>query len=222
MFWTRILSLFITEWKSIQGCLVAELLCLKSVTYKHDYHYHPHPAVDLLTKSDAVFGAERVERRVQWQKVESQVSLQWHSSHPRATIWRKVALRAVSMNEIMQEDTGLWKKSSLLQHFRGGPWGRKAEQEGLPQEVGRRRIRTVSQVTRGFTAKEDIKIMPDTSREDKYNKKQLVDYIGYSQVDVKLRSGSFSGMMRRRLLRGSEVHVGWWTELVRTTVTAVS
>lgn len=28
--------------------------------------------------------------------------------------------------------------------------------------------------------------MPDTSREDKYNKKQLVDYIGYSQVDVKL------------------------------------
>lgn len=75
--------------------------------------------------------------------------------------------------------------------------------------MGRRRIRTVSQVTRGFTAKEDIKIMPDTSREDKYNKKQLVDYIGYSQVDVKLRSGGFSGMMRRRLLRGSEVHVGW-------------
>lgn len=55
---------------------MAELLCLKSVTYKYDYHYHPHPAVDLLTKSDAVFGAERVERRVQWQKVESQVSLQ--------------------------------------------------------------------------------------------------------------------------------------------------
>ena len=59
--------------------------------------------------------------------------------------WRKVALKAVSVNEITWEDPGPWQKSSLLPHFRGGHQGQETEKGGLSQEVGRRRIRTVSQ-----------------------------------------------------------------------------
>lgn len=53
-----------------------------------------------------------------------------------------MALKAVSMNEITWEDTGLWKKFSLLQYFRG----------------------------RLCRKKKNIKIMPETCRENKYNK----------------------------------------------------
>lgn len=106
---------FITESKNTQGCLKAELLHLKSITYKHDYHYYlthhsgctnSHPVVDLLTRLDEVFGAERVERGIQGQThgsprcLCSDTAVIW--SH-----WRKVALKAVSTNEITWEDTGL-------------------------------------------------------------------------------------------------------------------
>lgn len=49
----------------------------------------------------------------------------------------------------------------------------------LPQEVGRRRIRAVSRDARGFAGKKKkgIKTMPDTSRENEYNKKQPVAHI---------------------------------------------
>lgn len=84
--------------------------------------------------------------------------------------WRKVALRAVRMNEITQEDTGLWKKSSLLQHFRGGHWGRKTTRRTGPSG-GKKKTQNCIPGKQRLCSKEDIKIMPDASGEDKYGKK---------------------------------------------------
>ena len=62
-------------------------------------------------------------------------------------------LKAVSVNEVTWEDPGPWQKPSLLLHFRSGCQGQETEKRGPSHEIGRRRIRTVCQVTRGSAVK---------------------------------------------------------------------